>query len=228
MKHIFLKKFAAAVLAAATVFTLVPGIGNLYSAKAENWTLEIPVGKITDKYNWESTQTEDPKEGPIPVSVYGSAMSVTDRNEKHKKVTYSSSNKKIVTVNSKGILTGIRPGKAVVTVKNAGKTVNKYNILVKKTCLTTKVIKKNSLYFTIMKEYVSSVPRGYVLYAKNGAKYTAKSSNPDQLSLTPEKEYSVNGEFVAKAKKKGNYKITITETYKGKKTKLGTVTLKVI
>lgn len=226
MKHTSLKKFAAAVLAAATVLTMVPGIGKLYSAKAETWSLEIPVGKIAKGSSWESTQTEDPKEGPIPVPAYGSWSSVTDTNKKHKKVTYSSSNKKIVTVNSKGILTGVRPGKAVITVKNAGKTVTKYNIYVEKTRLATAVIKKNSTYFTFDQD--NTIPHGYVLYAKPGARYTAKSSDPDALSLAPAKEYSVNGEFAAKSKKKGTYKVTITENYKGKKTTLGTITVKIM
>jgi hypothetical protein len=39
------------------------------------------------------------------------------------KVTYTSSNKKIATVNSKGVVKGIKKGKATITVKANGKTV---------------------------------------------------------------------------------------------------------
>ena len=39
------------------------------------------------------------------------------------KVTYKSSNKKIVTVMDKGVVKGVKKGKATITVKANGKTV---------------------------------------------------------------------------------------------------------
>ena len=46
------------------------------------------------------------------------------------KVTYSSSNKKIVTVNSKGVITGKKKGTAYITVKS-GKIRKKVKVVVK-------------------------------------------------------------------------------------------------
>lgn len=47
------------------------------------------------------------------------------------KITYKSSNKKVATVNSKGVVTGKKAGKATITVKANGKTV-KVKVTVKK------------------------------------------------------------------------------------------------
>lgn len=47
------------------------------------------------------------------------------------KITYTSSNKKIATVNSKGVITGKKAGKATITVKANGKTI-KVAVTVKK------------------------------------------------------------------------------------------------
>ena len=46
------------------------------------------------------------------------------------KVTYKTSNKKVATVTNKGVVKGVKKGKAVITVKANGKTV-KVKITVK-------------------------------------------------------------------------------------------------
>lgn len=47
------------------------------------------------------------------------------------KITYKTSNKKIATVNAKGVVTGKKAGKATISVKANGKTV-KVKVTVKK------------------------------------------------------------------------------------------------
>lgn len=49
-------------------------------------------------------------------STYSLAATLNPLNATNKKVTWSSSNKKIVTVSAKGVVKGIRKGTATVTV----------------------------------------------------------------------------------------------------------------
>ena len=117
------------------------------------------------------------------------------------KVTFKSSNKKVATVNSKGVITGKKAGKAVITVK-----VGKYN---KK--LTVKVKKPS---FKLVKSSVK-LKKGKKttirVKAAPVSKVTYKTSN--------KKVATVNSKGVVTAKKKGTAKITvkcngITRTFK--------------
>ena len=117
------------------------------------------------------------------------------------KVTFKSSNKKVATVNSKGVITGKKAGKTVITVK-VGKYTKKLTVTVKKPSF--KLVKSSAKLKkgkkTTIKVKVAPV-----------SKVTYKTSN--------KKVATVNSKGVVTAKKKGTTKITvkcngITRTFK--------------
>ena len=117
------------------------------------------------------------------------------------KVTFKSSNKKVATVNSKGVITGKKAGKAVITVK-VGKYTKKLTVTVKKPSF--KLTKSSAKLKKGQKVTIKSK-------AAPAAKVTYKSSN--------KKVATVNSKGVVTAKKKGTAKITvkcngITKTFK--------------
>ena len=117
------------------------------------------------------------------------------------KVTFKSSNKKVATVNSKGVITGKKAGKAVITVK-VGKYTKKLTVKVKKPSF--KLVKSSAKLKKGKKITIKSK-------AAPAAKVTYKSSN--------KKVATVNSKGVVTAKKKGTAKITvkcngITKTFK--------------
>ena len=117
------------------------------------------------------------------------------------KVTFKSSNKKVATVNSKGVITGKKAGKAVITVK-VGKYTKKLTVKVKKPSfkLVKSSVKLKKGKKTTIRVKVAPV-----------SKVTYKTSN--------KKVATVNSKGVVTAKKKGTAKITvkcngITRTFK--------------
>ena len=117
------------------------------------------------------------------------------------KVTFKSSNKKVATVNSKGVITGKKAGKAVITVK-VGKYTKKLTVTVKKPSF--KLTKSSAKLKKGQKVTIKSK-------AAPAAKVTYKTSN--------KKVATVNSKGVVTAKKKGTAKITvkcngITKTFK--------------
>lgn len=117
------------------------------------------------------------------------------------KVTFKSSNKKVVTVNSKGVITGKKAGKTVITVK-VGKYTKKLTVTVKKPSF--KLVKSSAK----LKKGKKTTIR---VKAAPVSKVTYKTSN--------KKVATVNSKGVVTAKKKGTAKITvkcngITRTFK--------------
>ena len=117
------------------------------------------------------------------------------------KVTFKSSNKKVATVNSKGVITGKKAGKAVITVK-VGKYTKKLTVKVKKPSF--KLVKSS----VKLKKGSKTTIR---VKAAPVSKVTYKTSN--------KKVATVNSKGVVTAKKKGTAKITvkcngITRTFK--------------
>ena len=117
------------------------------------------------------------------------------------KVTFKSSNKKVATVNSKGVITGKKAGKTVITVK-VGKYTNKLTVTVKKPSF--KLVKSSAK----LKKGKKTTIR---VKAAPVSKVTYKTSN--------KKVATVNSKGVVTAKKKGTAKITvkcngITRTFK--------------
>lgn len=117
------------------------------------------------------------------------------------KVTFKSSNKKVATVNSKGVTTGKKAGKAVITVK-VGKYTKKLTVKVKKPSF--KLVKSSAKLKKGKKTTIK-------VKAAPVSKVTYKTSN--------KKVATVNSKGVVTAKKKGTAKITvkcngITKTFK--------------
>lgn len=117
------------------------------------------------------------------------------------KVTFKSSNKKVATVNSKGVIKGKKAGKAVITVK-VGKYTKKLTVKVKKPSFK---LVKSSVKLKKGKKTTIRVKAAPV------SKVTYKTSN--------KKVATVNSKGVVTAKKKGTAKITvkcngITRTFK--------------
>ena len=117
------------------------------------------------------------------------------------KVTFKSSNKKVATINSKGVITGKKAGKAVITVK-VGKYTKKLTVKVKKPSFK---LVKSSVKLKKGKKTTIRVKAAPV------SKLTYKTSN--------KKVATVNSKGVVTAKKKGTAKITvkcngITRTFK--------------
>ena len=117
------------------------------------------------------------------------------------KVTFKSSNKKVATINSKGVITGKKAGKAVITVK-VGKYTKKLTVKVKKPSFK---LVKSSVKLKKGKKTTIRVKAAPV------SKVTYKTSN--------KKVATVNSKGVVTAKKKGTAKITvkcngITRTFK--------------
>ena len=117
------------------------------------------------------------------------------------KVTFKSSNKKVATVNSKGVITGKKAGKAVITVK-VGKYTKKLTVKVKKPSF--KLVKSSAKLKKGKKTTIK-------VKASPVSKVTYKTSN--------KKVATVNSKGVVTAKKKGTAKITvkcngITKTFK--------------
>ena len=117
------------------------------------------------------------------------------------KVTFKSSNKKVATVNSKGVITGKKAGKAVITVK-VGKYTKKLTVKVKKPSF--KLVKSSAKLKKGKKTTIK-------VKAAPVSRVTYKTSN--------KKVATVNSKGVVTAKKKGTAKITvkcngITKTFK--------------
>lgn len=117
------------------------------------------------------------------------------------KVTFKSSNKKVATVNSKGVITSKKAGKAVITVK-VGKYTKKLTVKVKKPSF--KLVKSSAKLKKGKKTTIK-------VKAAPVSKVTYKTSN--------KKVATVNSKGVVTAKKKGTAKITvkcngITKTFK--------------
>ena len=121
------------------------------------------------------------------------------------KVTFKSSNKKVATVNSKGVITGKKAGKAVITVK-VGKYTKKLTVKVKKPSF--KLVKSSAKLKKGKKTTIK-------VKAAPVSKVTYKTSN--------KKVATVNSKGVVTAKKKGKVTITVKS---GKKTVKIKVTVK--
>ena len=139
--------------------------------------------------------------------IAGKSYTLKLNNAKASKVKWASSNKKIVTVSSKGVIKAKKAGKATVVAKYGGKSY-KCAVTVKK---AAKKIVLNKSAITLVKG------KKYVLKLKNAVpkKVKWKSSN--------KKIAKVSSKGVVKGKRAG--KATITATY-GKKTYKCVVTVK--
>lgn len=207
MKNGTIKRIAAGIFAAAMVLTLVPPIQADAEVILDTSQLTIPIGKVTKKSAW---LTEDYYEG------YGSGITVYNKSKKDK-ITYTSSNKKVVTVDKNGWPTGKKAGKANITVKNGKKKIGTVKITVKNTALASS--KYGRLDYGLGKQADVPIAR----FTKPGAKYTL-TSNKKGISFS-KSSLGINGMYNVNFKKTGTYTVTVKEKINKKTKKLGTVKL---
>lgn len=138
--------------------------------------------------------------------------------------TYSSANKKIATVSSKGVVKGLKAGKVKITAKNNGKTAS-VTINVKKKANTLKVKAKKITASSTKNKSFAKTKYLSIKNAKGKLVFAGKSGSK---SITVNKK---TGKLtVKKGLKKGTYKFKVKVTAKGNTTyKSGskTVTVKI-
>lgn len=114
------------------------------------------------------------------------------------KVTYKTSNKKVATVSSKGVIKAVNPGKATITVKSGSKS-KKVTVVVN-TVKTTKITNVAS---------TATVKRGKTLTLK--PKLTpSDSTEAIKYTTSNKKVAAVSSKGVIKDMKKGTAIITVT------------------
>ena len=144
----------------------------------------------------------------------GKAVKINAKATKGAKLSYKTSNKKIATVNSKGVVTGKRVGTAKITItakKSKYKTVKK--------TITVKVVKQNQKIAAVSQTLALGQRKN--LGAKAKTSLTYKSSNP--------KIVTVDKKGNLKPLKVGTAKITISAKTSGIYNKASkTITIKVV
>ena len=169
----------------------------MYSAGRKNiGTYKVTV-KMKGKYS--GTKTLSFKIVPtLKTSVNVVTKSTVNLGVKsNKAITYTSSNKKVATVNAKGVVTGIKAGTATITVKSAG-TVSKITVKVSNPYISisgaTSLLRGNMAQMTAY----SNVPGLKVTWSVNNTKVAAISTKGVFLGI-----------------KRGTVTVTAKMTYKG-------------
>ncbi len=191
-------------------------------------SLTIPIGKITAKTVWSTSEYN--QVGPFTLSV--------SNKVKGAKYTFSSSNSKIVSVASTGnSLTGVKAGSAKITCKQTVKgkttTVGTCKVTVKKAGLAY----NSEFVFGVGTNMSFGYETGYdeslaIIYRNPDAKYTYTTDSAN-LKITEQKITKDLERFTGRdvtylwakkytAKAAGTYTVTVKETYNKKTTKVGT------
>lgn len=166
----------------------------------------VPAGIPAQKVSVAKTKLSLQKGKSITISTLLTPLNSTD------KLTYKSSNTKVVQVNANGKVSAKKPGKAKVTITtSSGKSVTVTITVKKKATATTKLSVKKKM--TVKVGTVQFMP--YKINASSTDKITWKSSKKSVLTV------DANGKITAK--KKGKATITIKA---GKKKATCKVTVK--
>ena len=224
MKTNILKTAFIVLLVLALSIPVVSEVKADEKPTLSNTEMTIGLGKY--EYSPENIAYSKNEEGRYTLFVENSKKGAT--------YTFSSSNKKVATVKkdgTKAYITGVKAGKATITVKqklkNKTTTVGKCKVMVKQT----------KLNMTELEEpvYIGTQSVGmFMLDIDNfnpEAKYTYKTDSKN-LKVTDERQseggdaYTPNLNIVAK--KAGTYKVTMKETYQKKTRTVGTFKVIVI
>ena len=134
----------------------------------------------------------------------GSSFTLAVKNEGSNNVTYTSSNTKVAKVSSKGVVTALQRGTAIIKVKVGSKTLS-----CKVTVTNNPVIKRGKTYLSQTKTYTIKQGKTYTfkLYRKaSSIKNTYTSSNSKVAKITSAKTSS---KLTIKALKKGTTTIKV-------------------
>ena len=178
--------------------------------KNVDYTVKLPSGRkkvgtykirLTLKGNYSGTETVTYTISPTAKKEIKAVVGGTTKigAKSNQKITYTSSNKKVATVSTKGVIKGIKSGKATITVKS-GKIKHK---------ITVRVSKPN----VEITAKTKSVYRGKKLQLKAT---TNPSSAKVTWSVNKKNIATVSSSGVVTGKKYGVVTVTATIKYKGK------------
>lgn len=202
-------------------------------------SMEIPVGKITGKTQWDYRKAE--------YAPCGIGKKLTVKNKvKGASYRFASSNSKVVKIaKNGGYLTGVKAGKATITctqmLKGRKTVVGKCKVTV-----------KNASFYNVEfdgklclgKSIFNPATTGFILRYRNpDAKYTFDTGSND-LKIYEKKwtdkdnekdpehmAFSVEGMYtylqIMEAKKSGTYQVSVKEIYQNKTRKIGSFTVTV-
>lgn len=200
MKRNKLKNLAV-VLACTMTLGTMPTASNVTALPAVTQTVEAAAKSVTLKVSNKKVYAG--RSGKIKV-----------KSTRGAKLSYKTSNKKIATVNSRGVVTGKKAGTVKITItakKSKYKTVKK--------TITVKVVKQNQKITARNQTLTTGQRKNLGVKAKTGLTY--KSSNP--------KVVSVDKKGNLRALKTGTAKITIYAKATGTFNKASrTITVKVV
>lgn len=152
---------------------------------------------------------------------------VNPKNAAYKAVTYKSSNRKIATVTSKGVVKGIKPGRVVITVtaKDGSKKVAKCTVTVKAQKATK--LKISAKKTTTLKKKGASVKIKATLYPSNTYNKLIKVSSSKKGIVKLSASKIKSGKTVTvKATKKGKTVVKFTAADGSRKSAQTKVTVK--
>ncbi len=190
-----MKKFAKKAMAGALTLAMVLGmtaVVNPQTAEAK----KVKVKKVTVKApSGKTAYVAKGKKVKLTATV-----KVKPNKKANKKVTYKSANKKIATVNSKGVLKGVKAGKTKVTVTSKKNKKKKATIKVVVKKAAVKKVKLNAKSISL------AVGGKKTLKAKVTPK--KNTSNKIAWSSSKKKVATVSSKGVVKGKSEGTAKIT--------------------
>ena len=200
MKNTKLKTLAAALALTLTVGA-VPPVSGVSDIPAITTTVEAASRKLSLKASNKKAYV-------------GKATKISAKATKGAKLSYKTSNKKIATVNSKGVITGKKAGTVKITItakKSKYKTVKK--------TITVKVYRQNQKITAPNVKLTAGQRKN--LGAKARTRMAYKSSNPKVVTVDKKGNLT--------AKKTGTAKITVTASASGTYNKASrTITVTVV
>lgn len=175
---------------AGTATAIVTGTGEKYGEQASSYTVQFQIRKA----NQSLTVNE------IGTMEAGSSKSLAVKGNRTA-LRYQSSNSSVAAVSSSGVVTGMAPGSATITVSTAGN--NNYNAA--SASVTVVVIDTNKITVSNVKKTMSMKPQSFSLKAKalGGAKLSYKSNNKS-VKVNKDGKVTIAKEFC------GTAKITVT------------------
>lgn len=162
----------------------------------------------------------------VTVTTKGSTAKVK-KIKNYNKVSYSSSKKSVATVDSKGVITAKKAGKATITVTSkANKKVKAKVTLTVKSGVKSMKLSPSSTKKTMAVDEKYTIKATVATYGKTKADVEAKSSNSKVVAVKVGKTSKGVTKVYLTAKKAGTAKVTIGPKYGSGKDKVITVTVK--
>lgn len=195
--------------------TPTPANANSPFPTAANSSGTLPIGTLTSSPLPSGTPSADDDSSSVTIKLSAKKLTIgkgeqvklsvtTKPASAKKKLTYQSSKKKKVSVNSNGKITGRKTGTAKITIKDSSGTKKSISVQVKKA--------PSSIQITTPKK---TLKKGKTVQIRTRLSKGSASYKLSYRSLNP-KIASVTSNGKIKAKKKGTVRIRVS-TYNGKK-----------